>query len=110
MKHDTELLSRIDTVIRDNRRTEYLYITLTTVLFLLGIASAVSALCTGQYVWASPSMITTYLLRYPLNEIKSIRSKNIALAVVPALIAKLPKAEAAKEIQKLIENLYGGKK
>jgi hypothetical protein len=47
------------------------------------------------------------LLYYPLQEIRELRRKNIALATAPALISLLPKNKAAEEIQKLIENLFG---
>jgi len=47
------------------------------------------------------------LLYWPLREIKDIRQKNIALATAPMLITQLPKAKAAEEIQKLLQNLYG---
>jgi hypothetical protein len=60
-----------------------------------------------EYAWGAPPVITTGLLYFPLKEIKQLRKKNIALATAPALISQLPKAQAAFEIQKLIQNLFG---
>jgi hypothetical protein len=102
-----EMLDRIDDVLRDNRRTENLYLVLTSCLFLAGIACIISALVTGKFLWSTPSAVTTGLLYWPLKEIRSIRSKNIALATAPMLIATLPADEAAKELQNLLRTLYG---
>lgn len=99
-------LARIDDVLKDNRKIEYIYIILTAMLFLCGIACIVTALATGKYAWSAPSTVTTGLLYWPLREIRSIRSKNIALATAPILIATLPPAQAAKELQLLLHTLY----
>lgn len=104
-----ETLSRIDEVLNVNRRIEWTYIILTVVLFLAGIACIIMALVTGKYLWSTPSAVTTGLLYYPLREIKDIRQKNIALATAPILISQLPPDKAAEQIQKLLEQLYGGK-
>jgi hypothetical protein len=105
-----EILSRIDLVLRENRRIEWLYIALTCLLFGTGIACFASALITGHFAWSTPAAITTGLLYWPLQEIKDIRAKNIALATAPLLITQLPKAKAAEEIQKLLQTLYGDKR
>jgi hypothetical protein len=102
-----EMLDRIDDVLRDNRRIENLYLALTSCLFLAGIFCIISALVTGKFLWSTPSVVTTALLHWPLKEIRSIRSKNIALATAPVLIATLPPAQAAKELQNLLHTLYG---
>lgn len=107
MSSTDEILSRIDDVLRDNKRIEWTYIFLTVVLFGTGISCFVVALVSGQFAWSTPSVITTALLHWPLKEIKSIRQKNIALATVPMLITQLPKAKAAEEMQKLLQTLYG---
>jgi len=109
MSSTDETLSRIDTVLNVNRRIEWTYIILTVVLFLAGIACIVMALATGKYLWSTPSVVTTGLLYYPLREIKEIRQKNIALATAPILISQLPADKAAEQIQKLLEQLYGGR-
>lgn len=110
MTSTDDILSRIDIVLRDNKRIEWTYIFLTVVLFGTGIACFVTALITGHFAWSTPSAITTGLLYWPLREIKEIRQKNIALATAPVLITQLPKAKAAEEIQKLLQSLYGGQK
>lgn len=102
-------LSRIDTVIRTNRRSEYLFLILTTILFGCGISCIVVALVTKEYAWSSPSMITTGLLYWPLNQIKNIRRENISLAVAPMLISSLPPKEAAEEIRNLLKEISGSK-
>ena len=107
MASTEEILSRIDLVIKANKRIEWTYIFLTIVLFGTGISCFFTALITGQFAWSAPSAITTGLLYWPLKEIKDIRQKNIALATAPMLITQLPKAKAAEEIQKLLQNLYG---
>lgn len=105
-----EILSRIDLVLRENRRIEWLLIVLTSLLFGTGIACFVTALTTGHFAWSTPAAITTGLLYWPLQEIKDVRAKNIALATAPLLITQLPKAKAAEEIQKLLQTLYGEKR
>jgi hypothetical protein len=110
MASTTEIIERIDDVLKQNRRIEWTYIFLTVVLFGTGISCFVVALITGQFAWSTPSAITTGLLYWPLKEIKDIRQKNIALATAPMLITQLPKAKAAEEIQKLLQTLYGGVK
>ena len=106
----TEIIKRIDYVLKGNKRIEWLYIILTTILFLLGISCCVAALITKEFLLAAPSAITTWFLHYPLNAIKEIRQKNIALATAPVLITQLPPDKAAKEIQKLLQTLYVEKK
>ena len=105
-----EVLSRIDVVLRDNKRIEWLYIGLTSLLFGAGISCFVAAFVSGQYAWGTPSVVTTGLLYWPLKEIKELRQKNIALATAPMLITQLPRAKAAEELQKLLQTLYGEKK
>jgi len=109
MPSTDETLSRIDEVLKSNRRIEWIYIALTVALFLSGIACIIMALATGKFLWSTPSVVTTGLLYYPLREIKDIRQKNIALATAPMLISQLPPDKAAKEIQKLLQKLYGEK-
>lgn len=102
-----EILSRIDLVIKENKKIEWAYIILTVILFVTGISCFVTALFTGYFARSTPSAITTGLLYWPLREIRNIRQKNIALATAPILITQLSKAKAAKEIQKLLHTLYG---
>ncbi len=109
MTETNDILSRIDDVLRNNRRIETTYIVLTVVLFLAGISCIVMALTTGQLAWSTPSAVTTALLYYPLREIKDIRQKNIALSTAPMLISQLPPEQSATQIQRLLEQLYGGK-
>ena len=102
-----DILNRIDIVLKENRRVEWTYISLTIVLFGCGISCFIVALITGHFAWSTPSALTTGLLHFPLEQIKDIRKKNIALATAPMLINQLPKAKAAEEIQKLLQTLYG---
>ena len=101
-----EILRRIDKVLSENKRLEYIYLTLTSALFLTGIACFITALASGDFVWTTPSAVTTGLLYYPLKEIKDLRKMNIALATAPVLITQLPPDKAAAEIIKLLNNLY----
>jgi hypothetical protein len=103
----TEVVTRIDDVLIDNKRIEWTYIALTCLLFLTGIVCFIVALLMREFAWSIPSAIATALLHRPLKEIKDIRQKNIALAIAPVLITQLPTQEAAREIQKLLQNLYG---
>jgi hypothetical protein len=98
---------RIDDVLTQNRRIEWLYIALTVLLFAVGIICIVTALVSGEMAWSIPSTFTTGLLYFPLRSINEIRQKNIALAVAPVLISELPAEVAAKEIQKMLEHLFG---
>jgi hypothetical protein len=107
MASTEDIVARIDEVLRQNRRVEWTYIFLTGTLFATGIGCFVVALISGQFVWSTPAAVTTGLLHYPLREIKEIRAKNIALATAPMLITQLPPQQAAIEIQKLLQSLYG---
>jgi hypothetical protein len=109
MSSTAETLERIDEVLKNNRRIEWTYIILTVILFGCGISCIIAALVTGKFAWSTPSAITTGLLYYPLREIKDIRQKNIALATAPMLISQLPASQAAQQIQKLLEQLYGSR-
>jgi hypothetical protein len=105
-----DILKRIDKVLQDNKTIEITYLILTILLFLCGITCFIVAICTGKYIWSTPSVVTTGFLYFPLREIKDLRKKNIALATAPILISQLPKDKAAEEIQKLLQNLYGESK
>jgi len=102
-----QILERVDDVHKQNRTTEILLLVGTSILFLCGITCFILAIVKQEYAWGAPPVVTTGLLYFPLKEIKLLRKKNIALATVPALISQLPKAQAAVEIQKLIQNLFG---
>ena len=102
-----QIIKRIDDVHKQNRTTEILLLVGTSVLFLCGIVCFILAIVKQEYAWGAPPVITTGLLYFPLKEIKELRRKNIALATAPALISTLPKAKAAEEISKLIQNLFG---
>ncbi len=107
MANIEEILARIDEVLKQNRRIEWTYIVLTVLLFGTGISCFIMALVTGDFAWSTPSAITTAFLYWPLGEIKDIRLKNIALATAPMLITQLPADQAATEIQRLLQTLYG---
>lgn len=102
-----QIIKRIDEVHKQNRNTETLLLIGTSVLFLCGITCFILAIVKHEFAWGAPPVITTGFLYYPLKEIKELRRKNIALATAPALISQLPRAKAAEEIQKLIQNLFG---
>jgi hypothetical protein len=102
-----QILDRIDDVLNENRRTEFLFIGMVVLLFLAGMGCLVSAIWSGQFAWATPSIVTTALLHYPMKEIKELRQKNIALATAPLLINTLPTDQAAAEMGKLLASLYG---
>jgi hypothetical protein len=102
-----QIITRIDEVHKQNKTTENLLLLGTSVLFICGIICFILAIAKQQFAWGTPPVVTTALLYYPLKEIKELRRKNIALATAPALISQLPKAKAAEEIQKLIQNLFG---
>jgi hypothetical protein len=102
-----QVLKRIDSVLTENRRAEYIYIGMTVSLFAAGIGCLIAAVATGQFLWSAPPLVTTALLHYPMREIKELRQKNIALATAPLLIATLPTDQAAIEMGKLLSSLYG---
>ena len=56
-----DILSRIDLVIRQNKRIEWTYIICSLVLFGVGIACIVLALVTKNFAWSTPSVVTTGL-------------------------------------------------
>ncbi len=102
-----EILNRIDTVLKENKALMVVYVLMSGTLFLLGITAVFYALYTNQLIYTIPSAFTSLFLVLPIQNVIKLREKNIALATVPILISTLPKAQAAEEIQKLIEQLYG---
>jgi len=50
-----EILSRIDPVIKENKKIEWTYIILTVILFVTGISCFVTALFTCYFAWSTPS-------------------------------------------------------
>jgi len=102
-----QIIKRIDEVHDQNRTTEILLLIGTGILFCCGITCFILAIVKQEYAWGTPPVVTTGLLYFPLREIKDLRRKNIALATAPALISTLPKAKAAEEISKLLQNLFG---
>ena len=104
-----DILDRIDAVIKNNKKTEWIFISLTIIIFLCGISCFIIAIVSKQFAWSTPSAIATLLLYWPLKQIRNIRRENIALATVPMLVTLLPPGKAAEEIQKLINKLYEDK-
>lgn len=103
---DANIHTQIQGVIDGNNRTEFLLMGGTTILFLLGSAAVIAALISGDYIWTIPSAGISAFLYWPYLRIEKLRNRNIALAASAALISRLPPAEAAKEIQKLLEKLF----
>ncbi|WP_192255049.1 hypothetical protein [Mesorhizobium silamurunense] len=102
-----QILKRIDDVLRDNRRTETLYIVMSVVLFVAGIGCLIQALYLHEFIWSIPPVATTALLHYPMKEVRDLRAKNIALATAPLLISTLPVDKAAEEMIRLLKSLHG---
>lgn len=103
----SQIILRIDEVLKQNKTTETLLLVGTSLLFICGITCFVLAIVRQEFAWGTPPMVTTGLLYFPIKEIKDLRKKNIALATAPVLINQLPKVKAAEEIQKLLQNLFG---
>jgi hypothetical protein len=101
-----DIVEQIQGVIDGNNRTEFLLMGGTIVLFCLGALAVVAALASGQYIWTIPSAGISAFLYWPYLRIEKLRNRNIALASAAALISQLPPAQAAMEIQKLLEKLF----
>ena len=101
------ILQRIDAVLEKNRRVELILVVLAVALCGSGITCLITALVTSNYLWSSPSALTTALLYWPIRQIHDIRRKNIALAVAPVLITLLSREKAEEEIRVLLGSLYG---
>lgn len=102
----SDIREQIQGVIDGNNRTEFLLMGGTVVLFGLGAAAVVTAIASGQYIWTIPSAGISAFLYWPYLRIEKLRNRNIALAASAALISQLPPAQAAREIQKLLEKLF----
>lgn len=98
-------LSRIDDVLLQNRREQWIYIVLVILLFGAGIACLAAAIAGGNYGWSIPPMVTTGLLHWPLRAIRDLRRRNIALATAPMLIALLPAEDAVAELKRILHAL-----
>jgi len=101
-----DMLTQIQGVIHDNHRTELFLLIGTGALFTLGVVAVIVALVSGSYIWTIPSAGISAFLYWPIMTIERLRNRNIALAASAALISQLPPAQAAKEIQKLLEKLF----
>ncbi|RWQ28341.1 hypothetical protein [Mesorhizobium sp.] len=102
-----QILKRIDDVLKDNRRTETIYILMTVLLFGAGIGCLIQAVYMREFLWSVPPVATTALLHYPMTQIRDLRAKNIALATAPLLISTLPVDKAAEEMVRLLKSLHG---
>lgn len=101
-----ETLSHIHDILKRNRIHEIVLIIGIGSLFLLGIASFVVALVRGEYIWSVPPAVATFFLRWPIRQLQELRNRNIALASAPIFVSQLTPAQAAKEIQKILERLF----
>lgn len=99
-------LSRIDAILHENKQEQRVYLILVVTLFAAGIICLLYAFLSNAFAWSIPSAITTALLHWPLKQIRDLRQKNIALAIIPMLVALLPPEKAEQEIQQLIKKLY----
>lgn len=104
---DSDTLKHIENVLKDNRRGEIWFGVMATILFLTGIAGVIAAMITGEYFWSIHSAAVSAIIIWPLKQIRFMRSENIVISVAPALIEKLPDDVAVRELQKLLERLYG---
>src|ERR1700721_2380238 len=99
-------LQQVGIVIADNRRTENFLLAGIGILFTVGIVSALMVIFRGQFVWTIPSVGAAFFLKWPIQKISDLRNRNIALAAAPIFIAQLPPAQAAKEVQKILQELF----
>ena len=93
----TEILARVDDVIHRNRRLEWIYVSCTVVLCLIGIACCAAAAINGQYIWTLPSAAVSFFVYKPIDKILALRKSSIALATAPALITLLPTEKPRKK-------------
>ena len=93
-------------MVNRNKRTETLLLVLTAGLFLLAMASFISAVVRAQYFWSIPSAAGSLFLKWPLQQIARMRKRNIALLSAPIFLTNLPPNQAAKEIQKILQELF----
>jgi hypothetical protein len=101
-----EVYQQVKDVIADNKRTEFFLLGGIGALFTLGIVSALMMIFKGEYLWSIPAAGSSLLLKWPIERVELMRKRNIALAAAPIFIAQLPPAQAAKEIQKVMQELF----
>lgn len=99
-------LQQVGTVIAQNRRTENFLLGGIGILFAVGIVSALMILFRGEYIWSIPSVGASLFLKWPIQMVADLRKRNIALAAAPIFIDQLPPAQAAKEVQKILQELF----
>jgi hypothetical protein len=97
--------ARIDQALDRGKRSEQLVITLSVMIFLLGVGLIGVSIATESIVYAVPSLVIEAFLYWPIRQILKIRKENIALATAPVLIATLPAENAAAEMVKLLEDV-----
>jgi hypothetical protein len=99
-------LQQVGGVIAQNRRTETFLLGGIGLLFAVGVASTLMVLFRGEYIWTIPSAGASLFLKWPIQRVFELRNRNIALAAAPIFISQLPPAQAAKEIQKILQELF----
>jgi hypothetical protein len=101
-----EVYQQVKDVIADNKRTELFLLIGIGALFALGVVSALMMIFRGEYIWSIPAFGASVFLKWPIERVELMRKRNIALAAAPIFIAQLPPAQAAKEIQKVMQELF----
>lgn len=105
-EHDPLDSVRVDAVLYRFRFQEWFYLAGIGVMFLLGIAALVAAVAQGEYLWTVPSAFIAAVLVWPLREARTLRERNVAVALAPNIIRTLPPDEAAKQLVRLLDRLF----
>jgi len=98
---------RVDKALFDNRRSEWLIVSMATMIFLSGMALlTVGYSQQNAYVTGGAALLEGFLY-WPVREVLRLRRENLMLQTLPVLVAELPREEATKIIREaLLERLW----
>ena len=97
--------TRVDAALKYNQRAENIVLGCAFAIFVLGVVGIALQLAGNKY-GATLSAVATGFLYWPINEILRMRRDNLILQTLPAMIASLPPAEAAKKLEGLLREMW----
>ncbi len=97
--------ARVDQALAQNRRAENIVLSMTGIIFLLGVAVIIAAFWTRNLYFAGGAVVCQLLIYWPINEVLKLRKDNLILQTLPAIVSSLPVDRAATEIVKFLEYL-----
>ena len=98
---------RVDSALEANRGAERIVLTMSAGIFAVGIGVLlVSYWSQNAYVAGGAALLEGFLY-WPIREVLRLRKDNVALQVLPSVVAELPPKEAEAELVNFLKFLRG---